>query len=460
MYDLEATNRRERVLLVGVGRDPWAEENSLEELARLAKTAGTEVVETVFQRRKRMDTATFVGKGKAFELKEISETLKIDALIFDDDLTPAQGRNLEEIFERKVIDRSELILDIFVQHARTKEAKIEVELAQLYYRLPRLVGKGITLSRLGGGIGTRGPGEQKLEVDRRRIRERISHLKKELKGVERSKALQRKGRENLFRIALVGYTNAGKSTLMNRLTQAEVKVEEGLFSTLDSTTRRLEIGIWNSSASQADPARGWGEGNRGGGKAEGSGSAGRGTPHSTLQLPHPKRVLITDTVGFIRKLPHHLITSFHSTLQEAVEADLRLHLVDVSHPDVLGQMETAQGILEHLGCLEKSILYVFNKIDRADTLVVEKFLATYQPSCAISAIHGDGMEGLEEAMIHEMDSHFVEREILLLPGQTRLLSQVYQLGEVVERSWLDGKVRLKVRMRKENFEGFMKSLKG
>ena len=447
MYDLESENRGENVLLVGVGHNPWSEENSLEELAQLSKTAGANVLEKIFQRRKRMDPATFVGKGKALELKEISEALEIDALIFDDDLTPSQGRNLEEIMERKVLDRSELILDIFAQHARTKEAKIEVELAQLYYRLPRLVGKGIDLSRLGGGIGTRGPGEQKLEVDRRRIRERINHLKKRLIEVEKSKAIQRKGRENLFRIAIVGYTNAGKSTLMNRLTQARIRVEEGLFSTLDSTTRRLEFGDLNSSVSPAES------------KTEGSGSAGGGILDPSPRISHSNRVLITDTVGFIRKLPHHLITSFHSTLQEAVEADLRIHLVDSSHPDALGQMETAREILEQLGCLDKPILYVFNKIDRADFSVVKKFLEVYHPSCAVSSLHGDGIEELMERMIQEMETCFVEKEILLPSEKRWLLSKINRLGEVLETVWMDGKLRIKVRMRREQLEGIMKSIK-
>jgi GTP-binding protein HflX len=438
MFDLESERRGERVLLVGAGSGlayRGSEENTLEELAQLARTAGAEVVERVFQRRKRMDPSTFVGKGKVSELKEISESLDVDAFVFDDDLSPTQGRNLEEMLARKVIDRSELILDIFAQHARTQEAKIEVELTQLYYRLPRLVGKGVALSRLGGGIGTRGPGEQKLEVDRRRIRDRISHLKKKLVEVEKSKVIQRKGRENFFRIALVGYTNSGKSTLMNRLTQAQVKIEEGLFSTLDSTTRRLEYGIRSPDV---------------------------GAFQSSLRYPYSRKVLVTDTIGFIRKLPHHLITSFHSTLQEAVEADLRLQLVDVSHPDARGQMETSLEILEELGCLEEPILFVFNKTDLADYSVVEKLLSAHQPSCAISALRGEGLDLLIEMIVREMESCFVETEILLPSAPSdkrRLLSQIYRVGEVVETGWRDGKMKVLVRLRKEHLEMILKSLK-
>jgi GTP-binding protein HflX len=438
MFDLESERRGERVLLVGAGSGSayrGSEENTLEELAQLARTAGAEVVERVFQRRRRMDPSTFVGKGKVSELKEVSESLDIEAFIFDDDLSPTQGRNLEELLDRKVIDRSELILDIFAQHARTQEAKIEVELAQLYYRLPRLVGKGIALSRLGGGIGTRGPGEQKLEVDRRRIRERISRLKKKLVEVEKSKMIQRKGRENFFRIALVGYTNSGKSTLMNRLTQAQVKIEEGLFSTLDSTTRRLEYGMRGPNV---------------------------GTSQSSVRYPYSSKILITDTVGFIRKLPHHLITSFHSTLQEAVEADLRLQIVDVSHPDARRQMETSLEILEELGCLEEPILFVFNKMDLADYSVVEKLLSAHQPSCAISALRGEGLDLLVEMVVREMESCFVETEILLPPAPSekrRLLSQIYRVGEVVETGWREGKVKVLVRLRKEHLEMILKSIK-
>lgn len=417
MYQTENARELERVILVGVAlRDGsrWEEEESLEELAQLAGTAGVDVIDRMFQQRDSPDPATLIGKGKARNLKAVCGELGIDTLIFDQDLSPAQVRNLEELLDRKVIDRTELILDIFAQHAKTKASKIEVELAQLYYRLPRLAGKGVDLSRLGGGIGTRGPGEQKLEVDRRRIRGRIRRLEKELKGIEKSTKIQRKGREDFFRVALVGYTNAGKSTLMNGLADSSVFVDERLFATLDATTRMVE-------------------------------------------LPNNQRALLTDTVGFIKRLPHQLISSFHSTLEEAIEADLRLHVVDASHPNYEAQMDAAQLVLAELGCSEKPILNVFNKIDRLpEDFPVERLTHKYPSSVVISALTGRGLDTLRSSILDMLEAQMVEESLSLPLERMALLSRIYQRAEVLERQDRDSSVELRVRMKKEDLERLRK----
>ncbi len=287
--------RAERALLVGhAGRDGPDLPRSLDELRRLADTAGARVLGELVQRRGDVHPPTFLGKGKLAELKELAEDRAADLVVFNDDLTPSQVRNLEKELGTKVVDRSELILDIFARRARTRESRLQVELAQLQYQLPRLTGMWKHLERQAGGIGTRGPGETQLETDRRFVRERIARLKHALEGVERERETQRRRRRERFRAALVGYTNAGKSTLFNALTRAGVFVEDRLFATLDATTRQL-----------VSPTR--------------------------------ELVLLTDTVGFIRKLPHHLVASFHSTLTEAVEADLLLHVVDAADPDLAAE---------------------------------------------------------------------------------------------------------------------------
>ena len=355
---------KERVLLVGLLRRKGREEkiHSLEELASLVKTAGGEVVETIVQKRDRPDPAYFIGKGKAEEIKELVEKHEIDTVVFDDPLTPAQVRNLEKLIGVKIIDRRDVILDIFAQHARTRTAKIEVELAQLKFKLPRIYGRGEELSRLGGGIGTRGPGEKKLEVDRRRIKERIKKLTGELKRIEKSREIQRKRRKGLFRVALVGYTNAGKSTLMNALSHADVYVDDKLFATLDPTTR-------------------------------------------LVVLPTGEKFLVTDTVGFIRNIPPQLVASFHATLEEAVEADLRLWVVDVSHPEFERHIKETERIMENLGCRDKPYIIVFNKIDLLwDRGIMERLSHLYPGCMFISAKTGEGIEELKERikkLIHE-----------------------------------------------------------
>ena len=346
---------KEKVLLVGVHfpyEEKWEKIDSLEELKNLSKTAGVIVVEKILQNLQRPNSMSFIGKGKAQELRAISSSLNIDTLIFDEELSPSQVANLESITGRKVIDRTELILDIFAQHAHTKSAQIEVELTQLLYRLSRLTGKGIALSRLGGGIGTRGPGETKLETDRRRIRARVRTLKKELKKIEKAREVQSKRRKGQRRIAIVGYTNAGKTSIMNVLTHAGLKIDNQLFSTLDATTR-------------------------------------------VFILDDGMKYLITDTVGFIRRLPHGLISSFHSTLEEAVIADLRLHVVDVSHPYVELQISAGNEILEALSVAKEQSIYVFNKIDLAQD-EVGYLKRRFPNSVFTSAANGEGIEALKE----------------------------------------------------------------
>jgi GTP-binding protein HflX len=344
--------RAERALLVGHARgDGRTVMGSLDELALLADTAGAQVLDRVVQRRGRIHPATFIGKGKLEELKQRLEHTDADVAIFDDDLSPAQVRNLEKGLERKVVDRSELILDIFARRARTRESRLQVELAQLEYSLPRLTGLWRHLERQAGGIGTRGPGETQLETDRRLVRERIATLKRALQGVERERETQRNRRRREFRAALVGYTNAGKSTLFNRLTRSRVLVEDRLFATLDATTRKMV---------------------------------------------NPERavVLVTDTVGFIRKLPHHLVASFHSTLMEAVEADLLLHVVDAADPDMEAHMVAVEQVLEQILEVTRPTRLVFNKADLLSEDQAAGLRARYPDSFIVSAQSGRGLDAL------------------------------------------------------------------
>lgn len=347
---------RQRALLVGTGhglRTADEAEASLEELARLVDTAGAEPVAIELQRRDPPDTALYVGRGKAEELRLQAEALDVDVVVFDDELSPAQQRNLEQLFERDVVDRVALILDIFAQHAASQEGMVQVELAQLRYRMPRLRGRGVTLSQQGAGIGTRGPGETKLEVDRRRLQRRISKLEHDLGDLGRTRATQRKARtrRSLSTVALVGYTNAGKSTLLNRLTDAEVLVEDRLFSTLDPATRRLA-------------------------------------------LPGGETVLVSDTVGFVRRLPHELVESFRSTLEEVAHADYVLHLVDASDPDPAGRIAAVHGVLGEIDAGEVPELLVFTKVDAADVATLDDLRRTYPDAVLVSARSGEGIATL------------------------------------------------------------------
>lgn len=341
--------KKEKVILVGVclGETREAEE-SLEELEELVKTAGALVAGGIFQARERIHPGTYVGKGKMEEIRDLLFETEADGIVCDDELSPAQLANLSEILDIKVMDRTLVILDIFAKRARTKEGKIQVELAQLRYRATKLTGKGVSLSRLGGGIGTRGPGEKKLEMDRRLIRTRISHLKAELSGVIRHREVQRKQRQRNHTpvVCIVGYTNAGKSTLLNYFTDAGVLEEDQLFATLDPTTKSV---VLNSG----------------------------------------QTILMTDTVGFIRKLPHHLVDAFKSTLEEAKYSDVILHVVDCSNPCMEQQMEAVYETLNQLGIKDTPVITAFNKIDQADKGILLKDVHADE-TVKISAKEGTG----------------------------------------------------------------------
>ena len=363
---------KERVILVGVSeQDGDDAEDSLAELAELVKTAGASVAGTLIQKRELIHPGTYVGTGKVAEIAELLEHTGATGIVCDDELSPAQLKNLETMLNTKVMDRTLIILDIFAARATTSEGKIQVELAQLKYRLSRLTGLGRSMSRLGGGIGTRGPGEKKLEIDRRLINDRIAQLNRELKEVVKHREIARAKRERnaVPVVAIVGYTNAGKSTLLNHLTDAEVLEEDKLFATLDPTTRMLEL-----------------EGHQ--------------------------QVLLTDTVGFIRKLPHHLIEAFKSTLEEAKYADYIIHVVDASNPQRDKQMYIVYETLDHLGVKNKKILTLFNKIDiRTDDDPLQDFRADHV--LQISAAENAGLDAVKD-VLQEMlreDKIYIERVI-------------------------------------------------
>ena len=351
----ENTQKPESVLLVGVDSGDFDCEESLSELAELAKTAGAEVQAKVTQKREKPDAATYIGRGRLEEIKDFCRDNETDLLIFDTELTPSQQRNIEDITGIRVIDRTELILDIFAARARSGEGKLQVELAQLKYSLPRLGGKGTSLSRLGGGIGTRGPGETKLETDRRHIRRRIKSLEDDLEALSKRRRIARARREKdgTQTVAIVGYTNAGKSTLMNTLTQAGVLAEDKLFATLDPTAR-------------------------------------------ALTLPDGRRVMLIDTVGFIRRLPHGLVEAFKSTLEEAATATLILNVCDASSPECAEHLDVTNRLLDELGCSGKPIIAVFNKCDVAPDI---GWLSAGLRSVKISALNGEGLDLLLEEIV-------------------------------------------------------------
>jgi GTPase len=392
--------KQEKAFLVGTERPkallPAAE--SLAELGRLADTAGLAVVGQSVQQLRRVYAATFIGQGKVDAIRDAAVETKADVVIFDDQLSPAQQRNLGESTNRKVIDRSALILDIFAQRARSLEGKMQVELAQLQYMLPRLTRQWTHLSRLGGGgVGTRGPGETQLEVDRRRVRERIAALRRRLSDVERTRGLHRQERATVPfpTVALVGYTNSGKSTLMNRLTHAGVLVEDRLFATLDPTVRRL-------------------------------------------RLPEGLTVLIADTVGFIHKLPHQLVEAFKSTLEEVREANLLVHVIDVTHPNWMEHASVVEGVLAEIGADDRRVLRALNKIDLLPPEVAPPGVGP--DAVAISARSGDG---IGELLAHMEKSLTVglERVHCALPtGRGDILAWLKRAGRVVEEYYRDGKV--------------------
>jgi GTP-binding protein HflX len=396
----------ERAILVGVSLPNTTvedEHESLDELAQLARTAGAMVVDRFVQNRTRLDGKTYIGSGMVDRIKAAAAIHDANLLVFDDDLRPAQGREIEKITEIKVIDRTELILDIFARRARTKVARAQVELAQLEYELPRLRRLWDHLERLGGGIGTRGPGETQLESDRRAVRVRIKILKKILKGVEVDRQEQRKRRAQMVRVALVGYTNAGKSTLMNALSGADVLTEDLLFATLDATTRKIE-------------------------------------------LPGGHEALLTDTVGLIKKLPHHLVVSFHATLEEVADADLLLHVVDVSKPHCERYMDLANEVLREMGIEEKPTRLVFNKVDLAgDDGGLQRLRRIYPGALFTSAVGGDGLEEVRRAVCAFVESMEEVLDVAMPYSDGRLISSVYEMGEVLSRA--DGEEALEMRVR-------------
>jgi GTPase len=405
---------REKIVLVGVTVPPDTVEEtdiSLDELALLVDTAGADEVARVTQRRTAPDPPTYVGKGKAEELKEIAEATDCDTVVFDNELSPAQQYNLERLLGRTAIDRTAVILDIFAQNAHSQEGKAQVELAQLRYRLPRLRRQAGALSQQAGGmsaaggarIGTRGPGETQLEVDRRRIVRRIHKLEGDLREIERHRATQRKAsrRGHLQRVVIVGYTNAGKSTLLNRLTDAGVLVEDRLFATLDATTRRLS-------------------------------------------LPGGERVLVTDTVGFIRKLPHQLVEAFKSTLDVAVDADLLIHVVDASAPDVSGNIRAVREVLEEIGAGQVPELLAFNKSDLAPATAV-RLVEGYEGSVALSATTGDGVERLLATVGDRLRSLTSVVELVIPYERGDILAAAHRAGEVLGESPGEGGMHIRGR---------------
>jgi GTP-binding protein HflX len=404
---------RERIVTVGVTLPSGTTEETeahLDELAQLVDTAGADVVAEVVQRRDAPDPATFVGKGKAAELRQVSEEVDSDTVVFDDELTPAQSRNLEKLLGRTAIDRTAVILDIFAQNANTQEGKAQVELAQLRYRLPRLRGRGLALSQQAGRIGTRGPGETQLEVDRRRLVRRMTKLEAELRQLRATRRTQRKARSRARnrQVSLVGYTNAGKSTLLNRLTGAGVLVEDRLFATLDPRARRLE-------------------------------------------LPGGEAVVLSDTVGFVRKLPTTLVEAFQSTLEVVAESDLLVHVVDSSAPDPEGQMDAVRSVLAEIGAGEVPELVAFNKVDRledgvAPAVPLDRLLARHPGSVALSALTGEGIDGFLAALSDRLRALETVVELRIPYDRGDVLAAVHREGEVLLEAHEADATRVRARL--------------
>lgn len=389
MQELISTEeKKEKFILVAVSTSNEKEtKSSLDELEELVYTAGAKSVGRLVQNRERIHAVTYLGKGKLEELKEMLLYMEADGVLCDDELSPAQLRNLERILDTKIVDRTMLILDIFAKRASTGEGKIQVELAQLKYAAVRLVGLRSSLSRLGGGIGTRGPGEKKIELDRRLIHNRISVLKEELREVKKQRDIRRKARKDNFVIAIVGYTNAGKSTFLNKLTGADVLAEDKLFATLDPTTRKLK-------------------------------------------LPSGNEVLLTDTVGFIRKLPHHLIEAFKSTLEEAKYSDLIVHMIDASNPEADTQMLIVYNTLRELGIEDKEVVSLYNKIDvmPEDTILPRDFHAEH--TLKISARTGEGLEEFKELVDKILRQQRIYLEKLIPYKDSVKLALIRKHGEL------------------------------
>ena len=408
----------ERAILIGMewGRNDslWTVDDSLEELKQLADTAGTTVIKKFIQKRPKPDPAFFIGRGKVQELALYAQQENIDLCIFDDELSPAQQRNIESVMGIRILDRTALILDIFAQRARTNEGKLQVELAQLQYTLPRIMGKGLMLSRLGGGIGTRGPGETKLEVDRRRIRDRIAFIKEQIEKVKAVRSLHRSKRKknNVFEVSLVGYTNAGKSTLLNTLTNSDIYAKDQLFATLDPTTRQLT-------------------------------------------LPNKQEIIITDTVGFIQRLPHQLIAAFRSTLEVVTEADLLVHVIDVSHELYKEQAAAVHEVLKEIGAETKPVITVYNKIDKLppDSKLADR-LALEEDTVCISAAKKLNLETLQQMIESHLKSKAVEVTLCIPYAETAKAAQLHETANVLEQEYTENGAVMKVILPVEDLEAY------
>ncbi len=419
---IEITRKNiERAMLVAIDTKEFSKEvveEHLNELEELANTAGAETIFKIVQSKARIDAAFYIGKGKAEELSQLVELNDIDIVIFDDDLSPVQARNLENLFKRKVIDRSGLILDIFATRAKTKEAKTQVELAQLQYMLPRLTRAWTHLSKQYGGIGTKGPGETQIETDRRIIRTRIAHLKEKLSQIESQRSTQNAARKNTTRIALAGYTNAGKSTLFNLLTSADVFAEDKLFATLDSTTRSLEV-------------------------------------HDT------EKIIITDTVGFIRKLPPQLVASFKSTLSEVREADIIFHIIDASHPFYEDQLKVVDETLKEFGSKDKQVIKIFNKIDLISDKTKIDFIRNSHKDCLmISAKRGINISLLKTKINEIVENSFISEKVVLGLTESKKVSQIHSLAEVLETKYDEDGIKIHYKTSKQNADKLKKIIYG
>lgn len=408
----------ERAILIGMewGRNDslWTVDDSLEELKQLADTAGATVIKKFIQKRPKPDPAFFIGRGKVQELALYAQQENIDLCIFDDELSPAQQRNIESVMGIRILDRTALILDIFAQRARTNEGKLQVELAQLQYTLPRIMGKGLMLSRLGGGIGTRGPGETKLEVDRRRIRDRIAFIKDQIEKVKAVRSLHRSKRKknNVFEVSLVGYTNAGKSTLLNTLTNSDIYAKDQLFATLDPTTRQLT-------------------------------------------LSNKQEIIITDTVGFIQRLPHQLIAAFRSTLEVVTEADLLVHVIDVSHELYKEQAAAVHEVLKEIGAETKPVITVYNKIDKLppDSKLADR-LALEEDTVCISAAKKLNLETLQQMIESHLKSKAVEVTLCIPYAETAKAAQLHETANVLEQEYTENGAVMKVILPVEDLEAY------
>lgn len=409
MNMIEIKKVPQRAVLFGTDRPEnqyWGDQ-LLEELGRLAETAGAVVTERIIQRIRKIDPKTYIGRGKAEEIKTAIETTGADLAIFDDELSPTQARNLEELFGVQVLDRSELILAIFAVHARTTEAKLQVELAQIEYLLPRLKNMWVHLSRIRGGIGLRGPGETQLETDRRLIQKRITSLRRKLKKIDAQHNLRISGRSGTFSLALVGYTNAGKSSLLSALTGKEFYVQDQLFSTLDTTTRKLS-------------------------------------------LDSGQEILLTDTVGFISRLPHHLVASFKATLEEVNQADHLLIVVDISNPHFSERIQVVENVLKEIGAGDVERTLVFNKTDLVtDRRIISQTAENYPGFVFCSAVTGEsGLRHLRDHLNGILQAQEAEFSINLLPQEGDLVAAFHRMGRVLDHRLQNGVLRLRVRMSK------------